>query len=113
MYPGFDVFLMPSLLEGLPHALLEAMASGVPPIASRVGGIPEVITNANTGWLIPEGDRDGFLSAMAGAVACPAERLAQMGRRARARVLSNFDSDVLLGRLADLIEFRAAESGKR
>jgi glycosyltransferase involved in cell wall biosynthesis len=105
IYPAFDVFIMPSLLEGLPHALLEAMASECPPIASEVGGIPEIITNPNMGWLIPKGGRDGFLAAMAEAIRCPAQRLSEMGERARERVMSHFDSDVLLDRLANLIEF--------
>jgi len=105
IYPAFDAFLMPSLLEGLPHALLEAMASECPPIAVAVGGIPEVITGPDMGWLIPERDRDDFFAAMTKAVTTPAEKLTEMGRRARQHVMSNFDSNVLLGRLADVIEF--------
>ena len=105
IYPGFDVFIMPSLSEGLPLSLLEAMASGCPPIANGVGGIPEVVTNPHMGWLIPEGDRDGFWAAMAEAVACPVDRLLEMGKRTRERVIFHFDADVLLQRLADLIEY--------
>ncbi len=105
IYPGFDVFLMPSLLEGLPHALLEAMASGCPPIANGVGGVPEIITGPNMGWLVGEGDPEGFLSAMRQAAECSTGELVEMGRRAREQVLSHFDSAVLLARLADLIEF--------
>lgn len=50
--PAFDMFLFPSLKEGLPYALLEAGKVGLPCIASSVGGIPEVITNLETGLLI-------------------------------------------------------------
>lgn len=50
--PAFDMFLFPSLKEGLPYALLEAGKVGLPCIASSVGGIPEIITNLETGLLI-------------------------------------------------------------
>lgn len=50
--PAFDIFLLPSLKEGLPYALLEAGLAGLPSIASAVGGIPEVIKHQETGLLI-------------------------------------------------------------
>jgi len=111
IYPGFDVFLMPSLLEGLPHALLEAMASGCPPIATAVGGVPEIITSQDMGWLVDEGDSGGFLSAMRQAAECSTDELVEMGRRAREKVVSDFDGKLLLARLADLIEFGTVSKG--
>lgn len=51
-----DALLMPSLHEGLPYVLLEAMSLGVPVIASRVGGLAEVLRDGQTGWLAPVGD---------------------------------------------------------
>lgn len=50
--PSFDVFAFPSVFEGQGIAILEAMAEGVPVVASRVGGIPELITNEKTGLLV-------------------------------------------------------------
>lgn len=50
--PGFDLFLLPSQSEGFPNALLEAMAAGLPCIATRVGGIPEIIRNKKNGVLV-------------------------------------------------------------
>jgi glycosyltransferase involved in cell wall biosynthesis len=60
-----DTLLMPSLHEGLPYTLLEAMALGVPVIASRVGGLAETIQDENTGLLIPPGDVKALAQAIA------------------------------------------------
>ncbi len=50
---GFDVFLLPSIKEGIPYVLLEAGAAKVPIIATNVGGIPDIIKDQETGILIP------------------------------------------------------------
>lgn len=59
-----DVFVMPSLSEGLPLALLEAMSAGVPVVASAVGGIPTVIREGETGMLVPPSDADALAGAL-------------------------------------------------
>ena len=83
-----DVFVLPSLQEGLPLALLEAMARGRPVVATRTGGVPEVVLEG-TGILVPPGD--------AGALAAQVVRLLgdrylaeRLGRAARQRVLLRF-----------------------
>jgi glycosyltransferase involved in cell wall biosynthesis len=77
-----NVLLMPSLHEGLPYTLLEAMALGIPIIASRVGGLAEVIQDESTGLLIPPQDVGALAQAICRLYRDPAFR-AQLGNQAR------------------------------
>ena len=61
---GMDLFVLPSLNEGMGRALIEAMAAGLPVIASRVGGIPAVLDHEHTGLLVPAGDAGALAQAM-------------------------------------------------
>ncbi len=102
-HAALDVFLLPSAFEGLSLALIEAMACGCCPIATAVGGIPEVVRDAAVGWLVPFGDADAFLAAMtAAAQASPATR-AEMGHRARQHVMTSFNAGAQLSRLVNLV----------
>lgn len=65
----FDLFVLPSLVEGLPIALLEAMAAGLPAIASAVGGVPEVIDHGRNGLLVPPREPSAIEEAVAALVA--------------------------------------------
>ncbi len=101
---ALNVFLMPSLNEGLPLALLEAMACRCCPIAMAVGGVPEVVSSPELGWLVPAGDVKAFANAMMAAAAqTPQERML-MGKRARAHIVENFNATVQFSRLVDVIE---------
>ena len=100
---ALDVFVMPSATEGLPFALLEALACELCPIATDVGGNAEVV-DKEIGWLVPACDIDAFVAAMRAAVDCSAEERAQMGRRARERIMSSCDSRAQLEAIARLIE---------
>jgi glycosyltransferase involved in cell wall biosynthesis len=88
-YRGASLFVMPSLHDGLPNALLEAMACGCPVVASRVGGIPDVVRDGVDGLLVPPGDVAALQQALLRVLVAP-ELATQLGQRARERVLSDF-----------------------
>lgn len=73
-YSAMDAFVLPSLTEGTPMALLEAMASGVPVIASEVGGVPAVVAHGQNGLLVPPADAERLAEAMRRFVSSPALR---------------------------------------
>ena len=80
-----EVFALPSHDEGLPMALLEAMAAGLVPVTTPVGGIPEAVTDGVDGVLVPPGDVPALAAALAGLVEDPAlRRRLSDGARARA-----------------------------
>ena len=90
-----DMFVFPSLFEALGIALVEAAACGLPAVASRTGGIVDVIEDGRSGELVPPGDRDALGRELAALAADP-ERRAAMGREARAVAERRFDErDVL------------------
>ena len=80
-----DVFILPSYDEGLPLAMLEAMAWGLPVIVTPVGGIPEIVTSGETGFLINPGDIDKLSKVMLNSIANEDLRLS-LGIQARKRV---------------------------
>lgn len=72
LVPALDVFVLSSREEGVPNALLEAMAAARPAVATAVGGTPEVL-RAGEGWLVPAGSPDALAAAIGQALADPAE----------------------------------------
>lgn len=85
------VILMPSFAEGLPVALMEALALGRPAITTYVAGIPELVKDGVNGWLIPAGARDPLVAAIKRAINTPAPTLADMGRAGAAAVAQRHD----------------------
>lgn len=90
-----DVFLLPSETESFGVAALEAMACGVPVVASDVGGLPELIVDGEGGHRVPCGDVDGMARAVLSLLGTPARRQ-QAGAQARARAVAGFQDGPLL-----------------
>ncbi len=88
---GMDLFALPSLNEGMGRALIEAMAAGLPVIASRVGGIPAVISHERTGLLVPPGNADALAKALRRYLDRP-EWATQLGMAASRSVDSRYGS---------------------
>jgi glycosyltransferase involved in cell wall biosynthesis len=82
-----DVFVLPSLTEGMPFAVVEAMAFGRPVVATNVGGIPELVSHGETGLLVPPRDPDQLSAALLALLDDPHLRQ-RMGEAARRRILS-------------------------
>jgi glycosyltransferase involved in cell wall biosynthesis len=91
--PNADLFVLPSFTEGLPNVLLEAHASGVPVVATAVGGSPELVVDGETGWLVPPGVRPALAAGMI-RLLCDDSRRRQMGLAAQARVREHFTFEV-------------------
>lgn len=84
-----DIFVLPSLSEGFSNALLEAMAAGVPAVATAVGGNPEAVIDGQTGLLVPPGEAGAIADALERLLADPRRRR-QMGAASHQRVLECF-----------------------
>lgn len=95
-FAGLDLFIMPSRSEAWGLAALHAMAHGLPVIASNVGGLPEIVQDGQTGWLVPPGSPEALAQAIATA-ASDAVRLRQFGRAARERA-RQFSTEVTVAR---------------
>jgi glycosyltransferase involved in cell wall biosynthesis len=85
----FDIFVLPSLSEGLSSAILSAMASFLPVVATNVGGIPELIRDGDNGLLVPPGNPEALAKAIDGLAGNASERI-RMGNRGRARMEEQF-----------------------
>jgi glycosyltransferase involved in cell wall biosynthesis len=93
--PAMDIVVSPSLFEGMPNALLEAMAAGRPVVASAVDGISEVVTGPELGLLVPPGDVGEIRKAIVALMKDPATR-SKMGDAARGHVTANYSIERMI-----------------
>lgn len=99
----FSIFAMSSIAEGTPVTLLEAMSSGLPVVSTRVGGIPELVLEDQTGALVPAADPAALAGALARYVRDPAlaQRHGQAGRR---RIERQYSVDAMIATYSDLYD---------
>ncbi|MEN3341654.1 MAG: hypothetical protein V7644_1058, partial [Actinomycetota bacterium] len=88
-YAAMDVLLLPSANEGTPVSVIEALAAGRPAVATRVGGVPDVVRDGLDGFLVEPGDVDALAGRLA-QLATDADGRARMGAEGRARVLGRY-----------------------
>ena len=98
---AIDVFALPSRWEGMPNALMEAMAAGKPVVASDIDGIRELISHGETGWRVPPGNVDVLAQTML-EILSNRERAAQVGRAASMHMQRNFSIDRMADAYAQL-----------
>jgi len=100
---GLDCFVLPSLGEGISNTILEAMATGLPVIATNVGGNGELVDAGTTGELVPAGDAHALAQPML-AYARDREAARAAGRNGRARIEREFSLEAMLGRYRGLYD---------
>jgi glycosyltransferase involved in cell wall biosynthesis len=89
LVPGADLLLLTSISEGIPLSVIEGMAAGLPIVATRVGGVPEVVEDGVTGLLAPAGDAEALAERVV-ALAGDPELRGRLGDAGRRRALERF-----------------------
>jgi glycosyltransferase involved in cell wall biosynthesis len=111
-FAAFDAFVLPSGNEGTPVTAIEALSSGCPVVATRVGGVPDVVTDGEDGFLVEPGDVDGLAAKLALLANDPALR-ATMGDAGRKRMRGRYTVDRLIDDIdrlyRDLLERKGIE----
>ena len=98
---GLDLFALPSVKEGLPYALMAAMTAGLPSIATRVGGVPDLVTDRVEGLLVPPKDPEALARAIS-ALASSREDRARMEQAARRKIETKFPFRAMIERTISL-----------
>lgn len=111
-FEALDLFVLSSLREGLPNVLLEAMAMGVPCVATRIAGVPRLVTDGVDGVLVEPGDRVGMTAALRGLLADPARR-AGLAAAARRTVIARYSFAARMAKLAVIYDELLARPRRR
>jgi len=115
VYPALaamDVYVHPAIMEGFGIALLEAMAMAKPVVATRTGGIPDIVVHEETGLLVAPGDPDALASAV-GVLLDDKSRWVEMGKAGRQRVERLFTVDAMVSKLTACYEGVIRDRGSR
>lgn len=99
-----DALVLPSRWEGMPYVVLEAMAAGLPVVATAVDGARDLVRAGQTGWLVPVGAPDALAAALDELAEADPQRRLRMGRAGRARVQAEFGLDAMLRGLVRVYE---------
>jgi glycosyltransferase involved in cell wall biosynthesis len=108
LLPLMDVFVLSSREEGIPNALLEAMASARPSVATAVGGTPEVLDHGRTGWIVPPRQPAALAAALEDALTRPDEAR-RRGEAARQAVIDGMSIETMVRRHQDFYARAVAE----
>lgn len=103
IYTGLDLYVHTAIFEGMPNAVMEAMASGLPVVATAADGTRELIRDGETGWLVPVGDAGAMADAIDQALGDPGRR-AQLGAAAAAFMKTQFSVEKMVDSFARLYE---------
>ncbi len=98
---GARAFVLPSFAEGLPVAIMEALALARPVVSTYVAGIPELVVPGRTGWLVPAGSVDALVPVIEAVLTTDPERLSAMGKNGQAAVRAQHDVRVSAAQLRD------------
>jgi glycosyltransferase involved in cell wall biosynthesis len=93
-----DGFVLPSAWEGMPNVVMEALAAGVPVVATRVGGVAELVEADRSGFLVPARDPEALAAAMRKLMALPAEQRREMGARGRDHIAAHYSLEAMAER---------------
>lgn len=110
LLPSMDVLCLPTRSDMSPQVLAEAAAAGLPAVASRLGGIPDMIVEGETGFTVPASDSAGFIAALT-RLAKDRALTARIGTTARAHALETFDATHNFNQLIDRLMALARPTG--
>ena len=109
---ALDVFVLPSLAEGISNTIMEAMATGLPVVATDVGGNAELVVEGQTGYLVPRDDPRAMATALARYLQ-QAEQLQRHGEASRARAESTFSLPVMVNRYREVYRQAIERQGRQ
>jgi glycosyltransferase involved in cell wall biosynthesis len=104
-----SLLVLSSKTEALPNVVLEAMAAGLPVVATRVGGVPELVVPGRTGWLVDPGDPPGLAAALSQVLGDPDRRRA-LGREGRERACREFSLETMTQRYESVLQRLLAQA---